>query len=479
MIMTETPKTLDRIRATQPPVWPHDLSDFIGKSVAESSTKLVVLDDDPTGTQTVHGIPVLTTRSAGVIEKELRTPGPGFFILTNSRSLTPTAAQALSRDLGANLRRAMAATGVDVQIISRSDSTLRGHYPREVDALTQTMGLSNLPHVLVPCFFEGGRYTVNDIHYVADGDLLFPAAQTPYAQDAVFGYRYSNLRDWVVEKTGGLIAAEQVASISLADIRIGGPDLVRDRLMALLPGDCCIVNALEYRDLEVFTAGLLGAESRGKAFVFRTAASFVRVRAGIRPRDLLIRDILVAAHGCRGGLFVVGSYVPKTSAQLEVLLREKNVAGIEVNVVDLLDQDRQPHAVAAAITSTDRALEAGLDAVVYTTRDLVTGADAGSSLEIGRKVSDSLIAIIQGIHCRPRYVVAKGGITSSDIATVGLNARRAMIMGQVLPGVPVWRLGSETRWPDLAYVVFPGNVGTDLALAEVYRRLRPMDGPTP
>ena len=135
------------------------------------------------------------------------------------------------------------------------------------------MELSDLPHVLVPCFLEGGRYTVDDIHYVADGDLLFPAAQTPYAQDAAFGFRHSNLRDWVVEKTGGSIVAERVASVSLADIRLGGPDLVRDRLTALLPGDCCIVNALEYRDLEVFTAGLLDAESRGKAFVFRTAAS--------------------------------------------------------------------------------------------------------------------------------------------------------------------------------------------------------------
>lgn len=477
--MTESPKTLDRVRATQPPVWPHDLSDFIGKTVAESSTKLVVLDDDPTGTQTVHGIPVLTTWSADILEKELQNPGPGFFILTNSRSLTPPMAQVLSRDLGANLRRAMAASGVDIQIISRSDSTLRGHYPGEVDALTQTMELSDLPHVLVPCFLEGGRYTVDDIHYVADGDLLFPAAQTPYAQDAAFGFRHSNLRDWVVEKTGGVIALERVASVSLADIRLGGPDLVRDRLTALLPGDCCIVNALEYRDLEVFTAGLLDAEAAGKAFVFRTAASFVRVRAGIRPRDLLNRDIIAAADGCRGGLFVVGSYVPKTSAQLNVLLKEKNVAAVEVSVDDLLDPDRQPHAVAAAVASADRSLEADLDAVVYTSRDLVTGVDAGSSLEIGRKVSDSLIAIIQGIHRRPRYVVAKGGITSSDIATVGLNAQRAMIMGQVLPGVPVWRLGSETRWPDLAYVVFPGNVGTDLALVDVRRRLRPIDGPIP
>lgn len=479
MVMSTSVMTLDRLRENLPPVWPHDLAESISNAVAESSAKLVVLDDDPTGTQTVHGIPVLTTWSVDVLADELQVAGPGFFILTNSRSLTPEAAQALSRELGANLRQAIAAAGIDVQIISRSDSTLRGHYPAEVDALLQALNLSDLPHVLIPCFFEGGRYTVDDTHYVAEDDRLIPAAQTPYARDAAFGYRHSNMRKWVVEKTGGRISAEQVISISLTDIRLGGPGAVRDRLLALSPGACCIVNAIDYRDLEVFTAGLLDAEARGKAFVFRSAASFVRVRAGIRPRDLLDRESISVENSCRGGLFVVGSYVPKTSAQLALLRKQENIAAVEVRVDELLDPIRRPDAIAAAIAAADRALESGQDAVVFTSRDLVTGTDAGSSLDIGRQVSDSLIAIVRGIGCRPRYVVAKGGITSSDVATSGLDAHRAMILGQILPGVPVWRLGAETRWPGLAYVVFPGNVGTDLALADLHRRLRPIDSLAP
>jgi uncharacterized protein YgbK (DUF1537 family) len=469
--MSDSVTTLDRLRGTQPPVWPHDLSEFISDAVAASPTKLVILDDDPTGTQTVHGIPVLTTWSVDVLEKELRASGPGFFILTNSRSLAPEAAQDLNRDLGINLRQAIAATGIAVQVISRSDSTLRGHYPGEMDALMQALKLSELPCILIPCFFEGGRYTVDDIHYVAEDGRLIPAAQTPYARDAAFGYRHSNLREWVIEKTDGRVTADRVTSVSLEDIRCGGPHAVRNRLLTLAPGECCIVNAIEYRDLEVFTAGLLDAEAQGKAFVFRSAASFVRVRAGIRPRDLLDRDTIAIEDGSRGGLFVVGSYVPKTSAQLSELLEEKNVVAIEVRVDDLLDPDRRRDAVSVTIAAADQALASGLDAVVYTSRDLVTGIDARSSLEISRQVSDSLIAIIQGIGFQPRYVVAKGGITSSDIATVGLKARRAIIIGQILPGVPVWRLGQETRWPGIAYVVFPGNVGNDQALVDVRRRL--------
>jgi uncharacterized protein YgbK (DUF1537 family) len=471
--MNDTIITRRQLLETLPPPWPVDLSATVRQAVAQSSTRLVILDDDPTGTQTVHGMPVLTTWSVPALATELREDGPGFFILTNSRSLTVADAAALSREIGTNLKQAMADTGVTVEVISRSDSTLRGHFPVEVDGLLAAMDAPERPRILVPCFFEGGRYTAFDIHYVAEGDRLIPAARTPYAGDAAFGYRHSNLREWVVEKTAGAIAADQVTSLSIADIREGGPDQVARCLEALQAGDCCIVNAVDYNDLTVFVAGLMAAELP-RGFIFRSAASFVRVRAGIVPNDLLKRTDLAtdpSTGSGTGGLFVVGSYVPKTSAQLAALLAGGAVAGIEVKVDDLLDDTRQAAAVAEAVSATNRALEGGRDAVLFTSRNLVTGSDAASSLDIGRRVSDSLIAIVQGIDSQPRYLVAKGGITSSDVATRGLEVRRAMIMGQVLPGVPVWRLGEETRWPGMAYIVFPGNVGDDQALADIRRQL--------
>jgi uncharacterized protein YgbK (DUF1537 family) len=246
---------------------------------------------------------------------------------------------------------------------------------------------------------------------------------------------------------------------------------VAERLVALSPGSCCIVNAMEYRDLEVFVAGLLAAAAdRDRRFVFRTAASLVRIRAGITQRDLLDRTELTVGNDS-GGLFVVGSYVPKTSDQLAVLRSQEGMVDIEVNVNDLLDDARQPSAVAEAAAAANQAMKRGRDAVLFTSRDLVVGADARGSLDIGRRVSESLIAVVRGISRQPRYLVAKGGITSSDVATQGLGVRRAMIMGQVLPGIPAWQLGRETRWPGMAYIVFPGNVGDDDALAVIRRRL--------
>jgi len=453
-----------------PAAWPEDLLPAIQARVGTEGRKIVVLDDDPTGTQTVHDVPVLTTWSEEAIAQELQGHADTFYILTNSRSLTAADAQALGHEIGANLKRAGQRTGVAVDVISRSDSTLRGHFPGEVDALQQGLDATALPCLLVPFFLEGGRYTIADVHYVAEGDRLAPAAQTPYARDAAFGYRHSNLRDWVTEKTGGAVSGSQVVSVTIEDIRRGGPDQVAERLKSLPSGSCCVVNALEYSDLAVFVAGLLAAEAQGCRFVFRSAASFVRERAGVAASDLLAGTELNVNNG-NGGLFVVGSYVPKTTAQLAALRTQDEVVGIEVKVDELLNDARQSAAIAAAIAAADRALEMGRDAVLFTSRDLVAGNDMAGSLEIGRRVSDSLVAVVRGIACQPGYLVAKGGITSSDVATKGLGVRRAMIMGQVLPGVPVWRLGQETRWPGMAYIVFPGNVGDDDALADIRQRL--------
>ena len=453
-----------------PPEWPDDLLPAIQDQVSASGRRIVVLDDDPTGTQTVHGVPVLTTWSEKALTRELRGGARTFYILTNSRSLAAEAANALGREIGDNLARAAKQTGATIEVISRSDSTLRGHFPGEVEALKEGLGVPALPCLLVPFFLEGGRYTIDDVHYVAEGDRLVPASQTPYARDAVFGYRHSHLGQWIGEKTENRVPAESICTITLRNLRQDGPSVVAEKLVSMAPGSHGIVNAAAYRDLEVLVAGLLRAEAAGKAFIFRTAASFVRVRCGITPRDLLRRDEVTAAND-QGGLFVVGSYVPKTTDQLSALLQDSAITAIEIAVDSLLNDKACEREVHRAIGGVNDAIRQGEDTVVFTSRKLVTGVDDWTNLAIGQRVSDSLIRIVQGLNCQPRYLVAKGGITSSDVATRGLGVQRAMVMGQVLPGVPVWKLGNETRFPGMAYIVFPGNVGDDDALAVIRRHL--------
>ena len=270
----------------------------------------------------------------------------------------------------------------------------------------------------------------------------------------------------------GSISSNDVVSISINELREGGPERVASSLMNLQKKQVCVVNAAGYRDMEVFVAGLLNAESHGKQFLYRTAASFVQVRSGISPRPLLTAsDLDLSDSGA--GLIIVGSHVPRTTEQVNALLAHPQISQAEVSSNALLDDSKRADEINRVAELADRALEHGRDMVIFTGRQLVAGKTAEGSLSIGQKVSRGLIAILDNITNRPRYILAKGGITSSDVATQGLKVKRAMVCGQILPGVPVWKLGAESRYPGLIYVVFPGNVGDAQALVEVVNKLRP------
>jgi uncharacterized protein YgbK (DUF1537 family) len=455
--------------AALPPVWPYDL--LAANASAAAARTLVVLDDDPTGTQTVRDIAVVTAWDITTLQAELAAAPACFYILTNSRSLTAPASRALHLELASNLRAASSATGRAIVVASRSDSTLRGHYPLETDTLAEILGPFDAT-ILTPYFEAGGRYTLGDTHYVAEGDRLVPAAATPFARDAAFGYRSSHLPSYVEEKTAGRTRASEVASISIDLIRRGGPGAVAEKLRLLPRGSVCIVNAAAPRDIEVFAAATLAAEPTGSRFIYRTAAGFVAARIGQSPQQSLLAPDAFNRRTAHGGLIVVGSYVPKTTAQLTALLATPDLVAIELSVATLLDDSRRAGALATALAQINTSLAAGRDTVVYTSRELITSSDAAASLAIGRRVSDALIFLVQHLAVAPRYLIAKGGITSSDTATRGLGVRRAHVLGQALPGVPVWQLGPETKFPGLGYVVFPGNVGSDTALADLVRQLR-------
>lgn len=454
-----------------PDEYPDDLLPQIQAGLRETDYKIIILDDDPTGTQTAQDLPVLTSWSVGQLQQELEGTYPAFFILTNSRSLPQDRAVTLAEEIGTNISTASERSGVRTVIISRSDSTLRGHFPAEVDANAKALGKGKLPYLIAPFFLEGGRYTINDIHYVQEGDTLVPAAQTPFAKDAAFGFSTSNLKEWVEEKTAGAIAAAQVSSVTIEDIRNGGPDRVAEVLKSVEPGSACVVNAASYRDMEVVIRGLQQGEKDGLEFLYRTAASFVRTRTGLDPDGGLLERKDLVSDSKHGGLFVIGSYVEKTSKQIRALFSQTDICTVEVDVETLLDTSQRAEEIAKITALVDGKLLDGKNTAVFTSRKLITGSDGASSLAIGNIVSDSLIEIVSGIQVQPRYLVAKGGITSSDVATKALNIRRAMVLGQPLPGVPAWKIGEETRYPGMTYIIFPGNVGDDNALVTLYNKL--------
>lgn len=473
-----------------PPAYIDDMLPEIVEQVNRDDTPvLIVLDDDPTGTQTCHDIAVLTVWDHETLVSELSTTARGFFILTNSRALPPTEARALIKTISENLAKAAKQTGKALEIVLRGDSTLRGQFPDEPEAVKEVLGeVDNW--ILAPFFYQGGRYTIEDVHYVAEGDVLVPASETPFAADATFGYKSSNLRDYVLEKAGTQFKEDNLFSVTLQDIRLG-PERTAERLLSAPKRSVIIVNSAAESDMYVFVAGLLrgktppfrsemfrsnkmstAQQKSGKKYLYRTGAAFVSCRLGITSiPPLSAHDLGISKHESRaqtGGLIIAGSYVPKTSAQLASLRarRGDDLHVIELDVSSLIQSPTS--IIESAISSTDKHISSGKDVLVMTSRTLVRGADALSSLSIGGLMADALVKILQGIKVRPRYIVAKGGITSSDAATKGLGIKRAMVLGQAASGVPLWRCEEESsKFKGIPYVVFPGNVGGNDTLVDL------------
>lgn len=446
----------------------------IRASRAAEGRRTVVLDDDPTGSQSVHDVDVVTALEPAEYARALAEPGATCFVLTNSRSMGQDDAVRLTARVTADVLGVMAGLSAPVDLVSRSDSTLRGHVLAEVEAMVETLGTDAGTAVdgvlLVPAFLEAGRFTVDGVHYATVGGEAVPVAETEFARDASFGYRSSDLREFVAEKSGGRLRAEDVRSISLHDIRVGGPERVAGILGEVTGGAFVVVDAADYADLEVVVLGLLEARGAGRSFVYRTGPSFVRALAGIEPRAPLgTDDIWPGGRPGGHGLLVVGSHVGLTSAQVAAVENRGNFERVELDVQALIDPERRADHLAQATDRVRTALGRS-DVLLLTSRVLVRGTGADDSLSIARTVSAGVTSLVRAVlSSRPAWVVAKGGITSHDVAVEGLGIRRARVLGQLLTGMVsvLQPLEAADGAVGMPYVVFAGNVGDTQTLAHV------------
>ncbi len=443
-----------------------------------ATPKIIVLDDDPTGSQTVHSCLLLMRWDVDTLRLGLRDESPIFFILTNTRSLPPDQAASVTQEVCRNLKPALKAENIqDFLIVSRSDSTLRGHYPIETDVIASELGPFDA-HFLVPAFFEGGRVTRDSVHYLIIDGVPTPVHETEFARDSVFGYTYSYLPDYVEEKTKGRIPAKAVERFLLTDIRSGkdvtGKISTLERLKSLTGNKCVAVDAETIDDLNSFAKDILTAASEGKRFLFRSAASLLTALAGLPPQPVPAEEMSQYVRGSKPGAIIVGSHVKKTSQQLDVLLQEKNIVGIEVDVAQLLDDSlEQPGKLLnSTLEKVHAAHNAGKTPVVYTSRKELVFADMQTRLQFGADVSALLMDIVHGLPADIGFLISKGGITSNDVLSKGLALTSARLLGQILAGCSMVRTGADhPQFPNLPVVLFPGNVGDDPALATVYRRL--------
>jgi len=435
-----------------------------------AQTKIIVLDDDPTGSQTVHGCLLLTRWDAATLREAIADPSPLFFVLTNTRGMSAERAAAVTHEVCHNLELALEELGaagrpINPILVSRSDSTLRGHYPVETDVIAAVLGPFDA-HFLIPAFFEGGRITRDSVHYLLADGRPVPVHETEFARDSVFGYRHSYLPDYVEEKTAGRIKAGEVQRFLLADVR--GDSL--GRLRALHGNVCCVVDAETQADLNHFAAQLRAAAGDGRRFLFRSGASLLTALAGLLPQPVPAESMHEYVREGRAGAVIVGSHVRKTTQQLERLLQAPGTFAVEVDVDRI--EERREALLADVLERCTLAHAAGTTPVVYTSRVERQFPDQATRLSFGEAVSSFLMDVVRGLPPTIGFLISKGGITSNDVLSDGLALRTARVLGQILPGCSVVRCpGDHPRFPLLPVVIFPGNVGDEHALALAYGRL--------
>jgi len=437
-----------------------------------TKTKIIVLDDDPTGSQTVHSCLLLTRWDVPTLKQGLLDAAPLFFVLTNTRGMGAAEAAALTREVCINLHAALdelAAEGHSINplLVSRSDSTLRGHYPVETDVIAEALGPFDA-HFMVPAFFEGGRKTIGSTHYLeVDGEDV-PVHETEFANDSVFGYSHSYLPDYVEEKTAGRIRANHVERFTLEDVR--GDSL--PRLMALQDNVCCAVDAETQDDLDHFCRQLMQAAQQGKRFLFRSAASLLTALAGLPPQPVTADKMREYARGNMAGAVIVGSHVKKTTQQLNQLLQQEGITGIEIDVAEIPAHRSQLLQEIIALAEDCHAKN--ITPVIYTSRTELQFDDQQSRLAFGEQVSAFLMDVVRNLPVTTGFLISKGGITSNDVLSDGLALRTSRVVGQINAGCSVVRCPDDHhRYPGMPVVIFPGNVGDAQALATVYQRLKP------
>ncbi|WP_433499115.1 four-carbon acid sugar kinase family protein [Sphaerimonospora sp. CA-214678] len=412
-------------------------------TATRTDVRTVVLDDDPTGTQSATGVRVLFSWDSETLQEAL-AENPSVYILTNTRSIDEAAAVELVNEVRRNAAAAAEALGVEVRFVLRGDSTLRGHVFAES---AQFMDPDSVL-VFVPAFPAGGRRTLDNVHYVSIDGVDVPAHRTEFADDPVFSFHSSTLTDYVHEKS-----SFRPVRISLASVRSDG------LLQALreAPGGSVVLPDVENdQDIAAIADAITNASAHGRRIVVRCGAPLAAELAGVSSTA----PFRPASRPPRATLLVCGSHTAAASEQLRAV-EERWGPSVVLETAEAL---ADPISAGKRLAATARERLGTSPLVVISSernRD-----EAHGTLRHGQRVMEALTTCVSELVEHFDLVVSKGGITSAEVARTGIGATSATVQGQIVPGVSVWRLRDRLARP-LDYVVIPGNVGSERTIVEI------------
>jgi uncharacterized protein YgbK (DUF1537 family) len=413
---------------------------------------VVVLDDDPTGTQAVAGVPVLFAWPPGRIAKLAAGAARPVHLMTNSRALEPSDARRVVADAaGAALSQLDGPL-----IVLRGDSTLRAHVLEEYLGVCDARADGARPVLLlVPALPHAGRLTRGGVQVLERGGRQIPLHHTEYARDGGFAYRDARLLQWAHDRSGGFFeraAGREVAAFEVGDALIELGERGRPAV--------CVPDVGGTADLHAVHRGLRSAIAAGTDVIVRAGPAFAAVVGG-RPAT----ERVSAPRASAGVAVICGSHVPTSTRQLATLVANRPGSLVATDLDGLTSSDPRPEIERAARAAETALARTGL-AIIATPRTRRT-----LTVSAGSRLASNLARVLSGLDL-PDVVIAKGGITSHVTARVGLGADMAEVVGPVAEGVALWRV-TRPNGHSLAYLVVPGNVGGDELLARLVDDIMP------
>ena len=438
--------------------------------------KIIVFDDDPTGSQSVHDCLLLLNWNYETLLKGLLSNSSLLFILANTRSLSEKEVKKRLQEICSNIYKVSVENKIqnNLLFVSRGDSTLRGHNFLEPDLINQYLGPFDATFH-IPAFLEGNRITVNGKHFVNG----IPAHQTTFAKDKIFGYKTNDLKKMLREKSRFKIELENIMNLSCID-QYSSYEL-KKIIQNLNNNTHVIVDIDKYSQLEKFSE-IIRELFNNKKFLFRTAASFLKSISNTKNNkknnfyysQLRIRNKL---NQFLPGLIIIGSYTDISTKQLEKLLELNFFEAVEFDVEKFYrfyvskDNQTEMFKLKKMILKTIRTiLKKSLIPVVFTSRKEKVLANNFDQIDLNNSLSFFLAEIVADIKYEIGYLISKGGITSNTILNSSFNIDYVYLEGQICSGISLVKAHLANN-NDLPVITFPGNLGNDYSLREVWQAI--------
>ena len=387
--------------------------------------KFVVIDDDPTGSQTVHDCLLLLKWDCSTLVKGFESKSNLFFILANTRSLSENDAKLTIEDICKNLKSVIASQAYDEEIIfiSRGDSTLRGH----------------------------------------------------------LGYSTSKVKNLLFQQSKSQINLEDIQNLLLSDIEMLNDEennIVFKTLKNLKNNKHVVVDVENYSQLKKFSL-VIKKLIKQKKFLFRTAASFISSiseKKSVSQSEIFFSNLRIRnkEKSFLPGLIIVGSYVELSTIQLNNLLEISNCNPVELDVFEFFkitssdnNQKRRNLFKNKFLKEIRFSFERGKTPVLFTSRKFMS-LDSSELFNFYNLLACFIAELVADLKYEIGYLISKGGITTNLILSKGLNADYVYLEGQILTGISVvtYNLKNGEKLP---IVTHPGNIGTKDSLVNIWK----------